>query len=459
MPARTRKPKEQKPRTRKPKEPKIPKEKQKIKLFKTLLEDDDFEWIDYPFKSKISKLNPDNFIYNPKINHEPFAHDYKLKPCLKFAKPDFSPEPGCWEVDLMFVNYVDWENGEAIIEMEQDEDNDNNDEDDIVEYDDDIDNLEAYKYSKESKAYLIMVNTNTRYLIVEPIENREKKAIISAYQRIFKRFDDFKFDTIKCDGEYNLTIAADKKLFGDRAVNKVIVDSSKYTLSHKIVDATIRTLRNAFGLNPKKMGIPLLMQQMVHYYNNTPHTSLKFRNYKYFGDVELDKYLAREPKWIYYTPNQMQHNPDLEWQYIRQMKLVLRRIQDKQRMKGLLSYKPGNIIMIHLDFGKTEKRFEKQRRNFNELAVFVKYENGNVVCKLMNPYHRFIKNKDGTYETLSKTDTYKEFTENTNKKYNIIKDGENHDKRVLVRVPIMYTKFVASNYNLLSEEYKDYFIV
>ncbi len=45
-------------------------------------------------------------------------------------------------------------------------------------------------------------------------------------------------------------------------------------------------------------------------------------NYR-INDIEYDQYLAREPKWIYYTPNQMQHNPDLEWKYIRDFELPI----------------------------------------------------------------------------------------------------------------------------------------
>ena len=370
--------------------------------------------IRYPFKSKISKLNPDNFIINPTINHEPFVHDYKLKPCLKLSKPDFSPEPGCWEVDLLFTNYIDSNNDDSPKDVA----------------------LRDAIYTKKSQIYLVMVNTNTRYLIVEPIKDRERQTILDAYKNIYDRFDDFKFNFIKCDGESNLTIGTGKKL----------VDSSKYTNSHKIVDATIRTIRNAFGLDSRKIANPLLMQQMVHFYNNTPHSALKFRNYRYYeDDDELDKYMAREPKWIYYTPNQMQHNPDLEWQYIRQMKLKLRRIKEQQKLKGLLNYQPGNIILVHLDLGKGEKKHEKQRRIFNELAEFINYENGNVKCKLLNPYRRFKKNNE----------SWIPYT----KESNLGRKAYTDEEIAKITVPIIFTKYIAPNIESLSKQYKDYFIV
>ena len=95
------------------------------------------------------------------------------------------------------------------------------------------------------------------------------------------------------------------------------------------------------------------------------------------------------------------------------MRSNLQEIQQKQKHKGLLTYKKGNIILVHVDYGKTEKKFDKRRRVFNEIATFLAYSNGNVICKLQN-------NK-------------------------------------LAQVPIAYTKKVADNYDKLSADYKLYF--
>ena len=381
----------------------------------------------YPFKSKISKLDPSLFIVNPEYHHEPFVKDFKLKPCNYYSKPDFSLEPGCWEVDLMFVKYPA------------------RDDDKLV--------------SRET-IYLIMVNVNTRYLIVEPLESKQADAIKAAYNKIiFEKYDDFKFNVIKCDGENNLLLVRDiipkniankNKYKGTKNVliydDALVVDKSKHNNAHKIVDATIRTLRNAFGLDNRRIGDPFLMQQMVHYYNNTPHRSLQMPNPNYrINDIEYDQYLAREPKWIYYTPNQMQHNPDLEWKYIRDCQRRLRRIKNNMQMDGLLNYRKGNILLIHYDTSKTEKKHVKQRRIFNEIAEFIRYNNGNVECKLLNPYRRFKLNDDKQYIPYTKN--------------KIGRKPKTDDERAIVTVPIMYTRFVAQNYESLSEDYKQYFVV
>ena len=91
---------------------------------------------------------------------------------------------------------------------------------------------------------------------------------------------------------------------------------------------------------------------MVKYYNSTPHSALKFRNY----DNEDD-----QRKSIYYTPYQVHVNRDLEWRYIRMMMNKFLDIKKQQKYKGLLNYKPGNIILIHLDKGETQKKHEKRR--------------------------------------------------------------------------------------------------
>jgi hypothetical protein len=49
----------------------------------------------------------------------------------------------------------------------------------------------------------------------------------------------------------------------------------------------------------------------------------------------------------------------------------------------MFSFKRGNILMIHLDLSKTAFSYMKRRRLFNELAEFIEYRNGNLVCKLL----------------------------------------------------------------------------
>lgn len=154
---------------------------------------------------------------------------------------------------------------------------------------------------------------------------------------------------------------------------KLIINDSPFANAHKCVDAVIRILRNAFDLSNERIADNKLMQQMVNWYNNTPHSALRLLNLYYQSFYEkVDEHLTmKEPKYIFLTPNQMQHDRDLEWQYIRAKKMELKEIQQKQRMKGLLTCKPGNIIILHTDYGKTEKKHEKCRRVFNYLVYYI----------------------------------------------------------------------------------------
>ncbi|KAA6394724.1 MAG: hypothetical protein EZS28_009749 [Streblomastix strix] len=71
-------------------------------------------------------------------------------------------------------------------------------------------------------------------------------------------------------------------------------------------------------------------------------------------------------------------NGDLEGKFIRlkQQQLELQLI--KQQREQLFDFKSGNILMVHVDYSRTGIRFQIQRRQFNELATFITYNNGNV---------------------------------------------------------------------------------
>lgn len=451
-------------------------DKTKHKLFK--IYDNEYQsLLKYPFKSKFKYFEKYIKDINPNAVKEPYIHDFRLKDAKKLSKPNFSNEPGCWECDLMFINYFDSK-----------------------------DNI-----TKE-QIYLVLINVNTRYLIVEPIKNKSYDELIDIFRKVIESQLDYEscIKTIKCDGESafesiqkeiiivniagqppkvisNLTQLinnafreakrSDKEFYQDSILKgfdkqyirrilefvdmidyktdfeyypiKWIINSSPYALAHKNVDAVIRTLRNAFGLDNRRLADNELMQQMVMYYNNTPHNSLRFKNPEYNPFEDYDEYIGsglepppKQNKWIYYTPYQMQNDIDLEWKYIRKMRNKLQDINNKLSLKGLLTYKRGNIILIHLDKNKGSKMFDKRRRIFDEIAEFICYQNGNVICRLLKPYLKLTKKGDSyiPYEQpkrgrIAKTDY----------------------ERAIIEIPIIYTKFVCSSYDRLSNDYIQYF--
>ena len=131
--------------------------------------------------------------------------------------------------------------------------------------------------------------------------------------------------------------------------------SSPFTFHNKIVDAAIRTLRNALGVHSEEYWDGKhdnIIQQLTHYYNNTYHNAIKM------------------------TPYEMHNDIDKEWEYIREKTEELNDIKKIQRKKGYHGYRQGDRLMVHLNYSKTNERFAKRRKQFDRLATFVQYQNG-----------------------------------------------------------------------------------
>jgi hypothetical protein len=108
-------------------------------------------------------------------------------------------------------------------------------------------------------------------------------------------------------------------------------------------------------------------------------------------------------------------NKDLEEYFIREQLYRLEEVKKLQTEEGFYHYKPGNVLLVHIDNSKTIKRFAKKRRVFSRLGVFIDYEHGNVVCKI-----------------LSNTDEF-------NKP---------------ITIPIFYTKFISTSVDNIPLEYR-----
>jgi hypothetical protein len=87
--------------------------------------------------------------------------------------------------------------------------------------------------------------------------------------------------------------------------------------------------------------------------------------------------------------------------------------KEKQREAGFHNYFPGNVLMVHLDLGKTAHSFQKVRRGFEFLALFIGYKHGNAQIRLLD-------------QTLTP------------------------EKRV-IEVPLSYTRFVAPRKNKIPQ--------
>ncbi|KAA6381856.1 MAG: hypothetical protein EZS28_022616 [Streblomastix strix] len=213
---------------------------------------------------------------------------------------------------------------------------------------------------RANQIYLFCININTKYLAIFPLRDKSAGQIKNVLQILVKNYN---VTNIRGDGQKGFNGNILKTFCQENRITSFFTDS-KFTNHNRVVDSVIRTIRNGFGNDSEKFADNDLMQQMVQMYNQTPHSAY---------DNKL-------------TPEQANSNHVIEGIYIRQQQNQLFEINKQQKKQGLMSYSPGNILMIHRDYSKTGHQFVKQRRNFNELAEFIRNSNGNVVAKLLKPY-------------------------------------------------------------------------
>ena len=125
----------------------------------------------------------------------------------------------------------------------------------------------------------------------------------------------------------------------------------KFTNKNRIVDSAIKTIRDAIGYRRNVTDAQLI--QIVQYYNHTKHSGTGF------------------------TPQEMMEDPEKEGYYIRQQDEKLAEIRER-----LPIYKVGTVVLVHLDMGKTDQKFEKKRRTFDRIGVILGYEDGNYTVQI-----------------------------------------------------------------------------
>jgi hypothetical protein len=93
-------------------------------------------------------------------------------------------------------------------------------------------------------------------------------------------------------------------------------------------------------------------------------------------------------------------------------------------VEGLFFYKPGDILLIHIDNVKNAEWLNKKRRTFNRLATFLGYDHGNVVCQVL--YNNILRSKN-TYDRP-------------------------------ITIPIFYTKYIARSFKDTEAFFKSRFL-
>jgi hypothetical protein len=271
-----------------------------------------------------------------------------------------------------------------------------------------------------NKAYLFIININTKYLIAIPVNVRTRTIEVTkdALDKALKILAPKKIEYLRGDADraFGAGVVADEnsktkgKDFYQFLKNKGVKDwyfsRERFTNKSKCVDRVARTIRDMIGLYTDKFGKDNIVQEAVKIYNNTPHSA-------YFHK---------------FTPLEAQNDYQIEGAFIRYQQARLREALKNQSESGLFNYQPGNVLMIYIPQDKSRViDLEKRRRNFSDLAIFISYYYGNVECLLLN------KVKFG--------------------------GDKSTDKDIRVVLPIYHTKYVCEDINSIPEAYRKAFII
>ena len=281
--------------------------------------------LEYPFKSKYSQFREKNGM---NVQLKKTLPDHPLKKYSKgLMKPIFSFEPGTYQADLLTL---------------------------------------ARDNNNRIKGYILfLININTKYVYTKEMTQKSMTNAEQAFTSIIRkiRSNGFPINVIKSDAE-----KAFGALFKHIEGITLISSGSPHTNHVRIIDRVMKTFRDALGVDVDNniMDNFSLIKKLRNYYNHTPHKAL--RMYKKT-----------------YTPHDLQHNVDLEWSFIRLKISELQDVRQNLQQRGLLSFKPGNILQCALSSRKAGDIFDKKRRAFDKLAMFLEYRNGNAVIRILYP--------------------------------------------------------------------------
>ena len=138
---------------------------------------------------------------------------------------------------------------------------------------------------------MFCLNINTRYLYVIPVQNKSFQETRRAINTLITNEENnFKHPVKNIRGDGDKGFEALKTIYPN--INFYFT-SSPFTYHNKLIDAVMRTLRNALNNDSLWDGYhDDIIQQLVFYYNNTTHRATKLKPIEMHVDIEKE--------WKYY---------------------------------------------------------------------------------------------------------------------------------------------------------------
>jgi hypothetical protein len=313
----------------------------------------------YPYRSKIP------FMKTTPKHIGPIFKDTQLKTLKKYYRPYFSRYFDSYELDY-------FNSGEIM--------------------DEEIPDKTYFRM------YLMFININTKFIVVYPVRLNKRPSSHFSKTCIDDMIHNKHIVIKNIRGDDDFTFSGKFLDYLKKNGISYYFSGSKFTNKNRVVDRAIRTIKDGIGLNREFLLMPEYVQQIVDYYNNTPHSAYENN----------------------FTPRDVMNDKELELWYIRKQMRELVAVVKRQR-QVFQGYEKGNVLLIHIPLNKTNIVFQKRRLNFDELAIFYDYNHGNVRIELLNA--------------------------------NLIK----RLGAKLITIPIYYTRFLAHSLDELHPTYKKYF--
>jgi hypothetical protein len=138
--------------------------------------------------------------------------------------------------------------------------------------------------------YHVFIGTNTRYVVIYPIESKSTKAVLSTLTKFLK---DEKAVSLTSDSEPAFVSKPVLELLAKHKVDSRIVTESRHT-GLSILDRFVRTIRDMIHTSNHGKGPKASLNKLITIYNKSLHTAIDMTPKEMYNSKE------KEVEYIYY---------------------------------------------------------------------------------------------------------------------------------------------------------------